>query len=141
MRRLKHDPELVAWGEAYRNDDDQTIWVSESIYSLWNKSSIDVIDGADFPLGQYIIKIFYALPDDSVYISGREFTLTNGLIYDSYYDCDNIYDSFNGEKIPFGIAYYGHPETNQIVCNINAAFAAPGEDEVGNLTYKLWRIA
>lgn len=141
MRRLKHEPELVAWGEAYRNDDDQTIWVSESIYSLWNQSSIDLLDGADFPLGQYIIKTFYYLPDDGIYISGREFTLTNGMIYDSYYDCDNIYESFNGEKVPFGISYYIHPDKNTVVCNINIGLGGPGSEEEGTLTYKIWRIA
>lgn len=141
MRRLKHEPELVAWGEGYLfNEDTETKWKTESIYPLTSNDDFALLMGCEAPLGQYLLKIFRPEIDDSIYISGREFTLTNELIYDGYYDCDNIYDSFNGEMVPMSVSYYISDDTGVAVLDLSVEISASPSVQ-GTTYFKLWRIA
>ena len=142
MRRLKHNPELVAWGEAYifNEETGETKWKSESIYPLMNDNDFAVLMGCEAPLGQYLLKVFRPEVDDSVYISAREFILSNELIYDNAYNCNGIYESHNGEIVPMSISYYIHPDTGVAVLDISVEISASPSSQ-GTTYFKLWRIA
>lgn len=141
MRRLKHTPELVAWGEAYYDEETGTKWFSESIYPLHEQHSINMLDMCELPEGQYILKTSYYLPDDSIYISGREFNVDSKFITDMHYDSGGIYESFNGEMLVFTVSYWIDGDLNRPVVSVYSDIQGPGENEDGNLTYKIWRIA
>lgn len=141
MRRLKQDPELVAWGEAYLLEDTYEIkWKSESIYPLMSDNDFAVLMGCEAPLGQYLLKIFRPEVDDSVYISAAEFMLTNEIIYNNDYNCTGIYESYSGETVPIQIGYYIHPDTGVVVLDLSVGISASPSVQ-GTTYFKLWRIA
>lgn len=142
MRRLKHEPELVAWGEAYLFNEDtgETKWKSESIYPLMSDNDFAMLLGCEAPLGQYLLKVFRPEVDDSVYISAAEFMLTNEIIYNNDYNCNGIYESFNGEIVPMSIGYYIHPDTGVVVLDLSVGIGASPTSQ-GTTYFKLWRIA
>ena len=141
MRRLKHNPELVAWGEAYLvNEDTETKWKSESIYPLMSDNDFAVLMGCEAPLGQYLLKVFRPEVDDSVYISAAEFILTPEIITENNYNCDGIYESFNGDIVPLQIGYYIHPDTGVAVLDLGIGISATSPVQ-GTTYFKLWRIA
>lgn len=143
MRRLKHDPELVAWGEAYRNLNNENVWVTESIYPLlYPTSNVNLLDTCELPQGQYLLKTYYAAEQDSVYIGSREFKVENFLeaTNGGYYDCDGFYEPYNGEMVISSISLFIDSETNKESVAIFIDVQAPSQEE-GSFTYKLWRIA
>ena len=142
MRRLKHDPELVAWGEAYifNEETGETKWKSESIYPLMNDNDFAVLTGCEAPLGQYLLKVFRPEVDDSVYISAAEFTLSPAFLYDGAYNCNSIYESYNGENVPMNISYYPDPDTGVVVLDLSVEISASPSAQ-GTTYFKLWRIA
>lgn len=143
MRRLKHDPELVAWGEGYRNLNDENVWVSESIYPLlYPTSNVNLLDTCELPQGQYLLKTYYAATDDSTYISSREFKVENysEAMNGGWYNCDGFYDSFNDEMLMSTISLFIEPETNREAATVWVDMSAPRQEN-GTLTYKIWRIA
>lgn len=141
MRRLKHSPELVAWGEAFYSEELGTEWVSESIYPLYMPSGINIIEACALPAGQYLLKTFYYLPDDSIYIGSREFSILDEMLNGGYYNADGFYESFNGEMVISSVSRWIYPDTDEVVATIQVDMQGPGEDEEGSMTYKLWRIA